>query len=710
MGKWRWGVILDAGSSGTRVHVYRWLNPLRARQEATGAELSRLPDVHTKPEYTKKILPGVSSFAENPLDIGPKHLQGLLDHALSIVPENQVTDTPIFLMATAGVRLLEPSKQRALLDEICAYAQQHSNFSLPDCDLHIQVISGETEGLYGWIAVNYLLKSFDAPQLNKHGSNHHTYGLLEMGGASAQIAFAPNATETEKHANDLKLLRLRSINGDASEYKVFTATWLGFGVNQARERYVQSLLDASYTTNVHEILDPCLPSGLRTTIDGRPVMYSPRDITLLGTGLFDECLRKTYPLLDKDAPCTNQPCLLHGQHVPVIDWSINHFVGVSEYWHTTHGVFDLEHVNNKYNALAYKNMAMSFCSEEWDDIERYVEKKVWGSKVDAKIAQEVCFKASWIINVLHEGIGMPQGPSKYEDRVLNSTTNSSAISTSQDHALLDPFQAVDTIDKSEVTWTLGKMILYAAGQIPPSASVDAPAPVGFGPNLAGPEFFQEAGSDFRSIPSIDDENSWTEAAEELVEKAHYSPPSMNSLVFFILILIFVGYLFRKRDLRLRLSRLVRNNRRSSSLRSKGRSFFYSGGNIFGSRSSIIYDKVLEEGAADTGFDLGEAESDDNEYSESSNSSRIGRTSGLATPNLIVINVDPGAPYFDTTCTGGGPGEGKGLGITNSNAFHRAGLAARTESRDRSSLGQPAGGAARPKHWTDNGLSSELNLQ
>ncbi|RAL63932.1 hypothetical protein DID88_003120 [Monilinia fructigena] len=259
MGKWRYGVILDAGSSGTRVHIYRWLNSAKALQNPDAITLQSLPKLETNKKMDKKIKPGVSTFGERPADVGPEHLQQLLDHALDIVPKDQVSDTPIFLMATAGMRLLPQVQQNVLLSEICDYAQKHTRFDLPDCNLHIQVIPGETEGLYGWIAANYLLGGFDTPEEHAHGKGHHTYGFLDMGGASAQIAFAPNATEAEKHSDDLKLLRMRTMNGQPAEYKVFTTTWLGFGVNQARRRFVEGLMDASYTKETKELLDPCLP-------------------------------------------------------------------------------------------------------------------------------------------------------------------------------------------------------------------------------------------------------------------------------------------------------------------------------------------------------------------------------------------------------------------------------------------------------------------
>jgi len=403
----RYGVILDAGSSGTRVHVYRWLNSAKAIEKADSVKLHSLPALRTKSDWTLKIKPGVSTFGDHPADVGVDHLQKLLDHALDVVPEDQVEDTPLFLMATAGVRLLEPMKQSALLGEICSYAQTYTKFSLPDCGLHIQVIPGETEGLYGWIAANYLLGGFDAPTEHNHGKGHHTYGFLDMGGASAQIAFAPNATEAEKHANDLKLLRMRTLDGKPSEYKVFTTTWLGFGVNQARERYVQALMDATYTHEAMELPDPCLPSGLQTTLKGEEVEKSTgKEPILHGTGRFEECVAQTYPLLDKEAPCLDQPCLLHGQHVPAIDFDVNHFVGVSEYWHTTHSVFKMD--DKSYDLATYQQLVVDFCSEEWEDIKGNVLSHKWGKKVDAKTAQEVCFKASWLINMLHAGIGIPR--------------------------------------------------------------------------------------------------------------------------------------------------------------------------------------------------------------------------------------------------------------------------------------------------------------
>ncbi|KAK0722278.1 nucleoside phosphatase family-domain-containing protein [Lasiosphaeria miniovina] len=665
----RWGVILDAGSSGTRLHIYRWKDPEKALKNASKKEHGSLPRLVTEKKWTKKIRPGVSEFGDKPSRVGPEHLQSLIDHALKIIPEDKIKDTPIFLMATAGMRLLPDSTQASLTNQICRYFQENTDFSLLDCGLHIQVIPGETEGLYGWIASNYLLGGFDKPDSHQHGKGHHTYGFLDMGGASAQIAFAPNSTEAEKHSNDLKLLRMRTIDGSASEYKVFTATWLGFGVNQARESYVQSLRELYTPSAENELPDPCMPKGLRTTLDGDQVGGHRTDVlTLLGTGAFDECLKLTHPLLGKDKPCRDQPCLLNGQHVPAIDFDVNHFIGVSEYWHTTHGVFGGEG-DKAYDFKTYQQRVKDFCSRDWDSI---VPKLDTRKKVDAKIAQEACFKASWLINVLHDGIGIPRIGI---EKLPAANVSKGALEHAKQQGFLDPFQPVDKIGDIEVSWTLGKMVLYAAGQIPPKSGDDR-YPVGFGSNAAEtiPSDFQFAGSSWHPHGHVnethDGDDDWDLEAEDLLDKA--KSRSASGLLIFFLLFVVLLYFFRTRERRMRLYGKVNalffhRPRRPGSPRKGGggRGLSIITNKLF-RRPSAMYERVMEEGDADH-FELGDVDSSsssdggDNDHSDSSEGSGFGRTSGLATPKVNLTEFEP---------------------TPSGSALDRSGLVVRTDSRDR----------------------------
>lgn len=630
MEKWRYGVVLDAGSSGTRAHVYRWLDPGTARRKASKKQLHSLPKLETKKKWTKKVHPGISTFGTKPELVGKDHLKKLFDHTRDIIPQDAVPDTPIFLLATAGMRLLPDLQRKNLLAEICSYAQSHTEFQITSCRSNFEVIPGETEGLFGWLATNYLLGGFDFPEDHEHGEGHHTYGFLDMGGASAQIAFSPNATESEKHADDLKLVRLRTINGAAFESRIFVTTWLGYGANEARRRYVEALLEESGSKDTAELEDPCLPIGLEITTQGDVLLpgstVQGKTPTLIGNGKFEECLHRTYPLLDKDAPCEDEPCLLHGVHVPAIDFDVNHFVGVSEYWHTTHEVFEMGHKDKAYDFNTYQQRVKEFCSDEWSTIAEGIEKHQWGKKVDEKTAVQVCFKASWLINLLHEGIGIPRVGLEETPGTHNGTEE--VLNSAKEKGYTESFQAVDRIDDTEVSWTLGKMILHASSQIPP---LDASLPVGFGTNIRGgglPLDFQYAGPKVTSVPSSvnqthpdgpstmpdDEEETWRDTLF-----LDQTPRRIPGILLFLLMLCFAIFLLCGRDRRQRLYRRIGLHtaptlRRRKPGPSKLPSIFRS------SSSGGAYERVLEDGDAADQFELADADGGDGESSDSSGQS------------------------------------------------------------------------------------------
>ncbi|KAK3053694.1 Golgi apyrase [Extremus antarcticus] len=684
--KHKYGVVLDAGSSGSRVYIYRYKTAEYVKEKEDTKELGRLPKIKTKKSWNFKVKPGISTFGDKPELVGEEHLKELVAFAEEQVPKDEIENTPIFLLATAGMRLLPKAQRDAVLENVCAYFQKHSKFQIPDCDLHIQVIPGETEGLYGWVAANYLLDGFDKPEKNDHGDGHHTYGFLDMGGASAQIAFAPNATEAEKHANDLKLLRLRTVEGEAIEYGVFVTTWLGFGANEARRRYVEHLLGAS--PGEQEVPDPCLPVGLLIKPTGEEIEPGSSKATgklshLIGTGKFTDCLHSAYPLLEKNKPCDDPPCLLNGMHTPAIDFGVNHFVGVSEFWHTTHEIFAMAHKDRAYDFASYQKQVSELCSRKWSDLEKDIEKEFWGSKVDAKTVEEVCFKASWLINMLHEGIGVPRVSLEQSGHPITGEANktNAIVDGAEDKGFLDPFQAVNKIDGTEVSWTLGKMVLYASSQMPPAKDSMA---VGFGSNLPGtklPSDFQFASGKLAepttgSASDTAGDKSW----HDRILGSSYSR-RIPGLLIFLLILALAMYLLCGRERRLSYWQKVTGRRTSPSWsRRKGAAPGLFSAKLFGN-TSPSYERVLEEAADPDDFELADLPSDDQVYSDSSNSShgRTGRSSGWATPSTRGLSPDVSRPspkkgYFDPSSSAAA-----GLGIT---PFERGGLTVRTESRER----------------------------
>lgn len=685
MGKHSYAVILDAGSSGTRVYVYNWKKAAYVRTKEDAHDLAELPKIKTHKDWRLKVHPGVSTFGNKPELVGPEHLAPLLTFALDVVPREEVPNTPIFVLATAGMRLLPDMQRSQLLGHICAYFRRESRFQLPDCDLHVQVIPGETEGLYGWIAANYLLGGFDAPGKHDHGKGHHTYGFLDMGGASAQIAFAPNSTETQRHANDLKLLRLRTMDGNSLEYRVFVTTWLGFGANEARRRYVESLIDL-YPAG-RTLPDPCLPVGLQVNKTGYELLPTTAlddsdTVRIKGTGQFPECLKRTYPLLQKEEPCKDPPCLLNGIHTPAIDFDVNHFVGVSEYWHTTHELFAMAHKDKAYDLFSYQKQVTDLCSRKWDDIKLDVKKHKWGDKVDEKTVEEVCFKASWLINMLHDGIGIPRVGLETDKQTLTGSANktNAIVDSAKDRGFLDAFQAVDKIDGTEVSWTLGKIVLYASSQVPAAAPDDDP--VGFGSNRPGvaiPFDFQYPSAANSSLASqlsavddafgADDDKDW----HDRIFHSDYSR-RVPGILIFLLILVLALYLMCGRERRANIWNKIishgnNNNRRPGLKRRKAPGFL--GGKLFGSTTGgPSYERVdhdVDDGDMELGDVLGSL-SESVHSDEGTSPPRTGRTSGVATPAIRGLSPDvtrassKSKGYFDRT---GAPAfaAAHGLGIS-----------------------------------------------
>ncbi|KAK1290992.1 putative apyrase 6 [Acorus calamus] len=160
-------IVIDGGSTGTRIHVYRF------RRGAL------LPVVDFgeggQSAATMKVHPGLSSYADRPERAG-ESLVELLEFGKGRVPRERWADTEVRLMATAGLRLLDRRVQERVLTS-CRRVLRASGFRFQDD--WASVISGADEGMYAWVAANYALGTLG-------GDPRQTTGIIELGGASAQ--------------------------------------------------------------------------------------------------------------------------------------------------------------------------------------------------------------------------------------------------------------------------------------------------------------------------------------------------------------------------------------------------------------------------------------------------------------------------------------------------------------------------------------------
>ncbi|ETO00535.1 ectonucleoside triphosphate diphosphohydrolase 6 (putative function), partial [Reticulomyxa filosa] len=145
---YEYAVIIDAGSTGSRVHVYRF---------------SRYPsgmliDFDFANHQYKKFSPGLSSFEYQTLKRSKitQYLSPLINYAREHVPHYVRSRTPLYLLATAGMRKLreENNTLASMIMRMCAEELQDSEFLVKKD--WVRIIDGKHEGVWGWITANYL--------------------------------------------------------------------------------------------------------------------------------------------------------------------------------------------------------------------------------------------------------------------------------------------------------------------------------------------------------------------------------------------------------------------------------------------------------------------------------------------------------------------------------------------------------------------------
>ena len=236
-----------------------------------------------------------------------------------------------------------------------------------------------------------------------------------------------------RHKNDLTEINLRKFDGSQLSFRVFVTTFLGFGANEARRRYVQLLLDANKNASQPEsILDNCMPHGLKSTEHGA---------TLSGTGRFDSCIQDTVPLLNKELPCPDDPCFFNGVHVPLADFKLHKFLGVSEFWYTS---FDVYQLGGVYSPTTMLQASKKYCESSWDSIQSDHVSGKFPHVHDISRLQAQCFKSAWLLNILHKGFGFPK-------------------ESMENPASTQPmFETINDINNFTVSWTLGAMLLQVS--------------------------------------------------------------------------------------------------------------------------------------------------------------------------------------------------------------------------------------------------------
>ncbi|KAB1270859.1 Ectonucleoside triphosphate diphosphohydrolase 7, partial [Camelus dromedarius] len=150
-----YGLVVDCGSSGSRIFVYFW--PRHNGNPHDLLDIKQMRDRNSQP-VVKKIKPGISAMADTP-EHASDYLRPLLSFAAAHVPVRKHKETPLYILCTAGMRLLPERKQLAILADLVKDLPLEFDFLFSQSQA--EVISGKQEGVYAWIGINFVLGRFD---------------------------------------------------------------------------------------------------------------------------------------------------------------------------------------------------------------------------------------------------------------------------------------------------------------------------------------------------------------------------------------------------------------------------------------------------------------------------------------------------------------------------------------------------------------------
>ena len=381
-----YAILFDAGSSGTRMEIYQFLASGPSLQPSQVIQLS--PSPH-------KVEPGLSEFADDPSKVDA-YLMPLLESSKKTIPQDKQASSPIYLLATAGMRLLPEDQANAILDEVRNLFNDKSKcpFLFED-DNDARVILGKTEGIYGWVTVNFLSGVF--------GSNKKSFGSLDLGGASHQNAFEINENNSKVKSN-LKLIihdntpEIMVIYVGGRNYSVFSRSYLGYGQDQAREHYLDSIAQKANCAINHEcvVKSPCHNKGFKESLT-----YVGQESVFEGTAQVELCqqiIRELFFCRTAD----KQKCPFFDQ--PKLQ---GNFYGFSAIYYVLTDIdavcSDCQH--NKVTPRKIDHSSQEFCTKDYDEIK------------EDPYAKDNCFGGNYIYELLTAGYQL--SPRK-KTRVTNS--------------------------------------------------------------------------------------------------------------------------------------------------------------------------------------------------------------------------------------------------------------------------------------------------
>lgn len=400
--------MIDAGSTGSRIHVYRFNNC---------GSTPELEDEVFKQTEKKAGGSGLSSYKDDP-EAAARSLDPLMDEAVAHVPDEYKRCSPVAVKATAGLRMVGSEAAEKILEAVRNHLETAYPFPVVSKEKGgVEILDGSQEGVYAWITTNYLLGKIGGPDESP------TAAIFDLGGGSTQIVFQPTFEKSKHGGMPEKLAEgdhKYNLDFGGRHFELYQYSHLGYGLMEARKAIHRAVVEgkmshAAQRPNVlkEPIVNPCIIPGTERKVDvtfpeSHPLgpkttftMVGPTDATSAASAAV-QCRGIAEKILKKDTECKLAPCSFNGIHQPSLSKTFSREdVYIFSYFYDRTQPLGMP---SSFTLDELHKLTNTVCTGEsnWQVFEG-----VEGALAELRDRPEWCLDLNFIISLLHTGYEMP---------------------------------------------------------------------------------------------------------------------------------------------------------------------------------------------------------------------------------------------------------------------------------------------------------------
>ena len=366
----KYAVVIDAGSTGSRVHIFKFAKGIKG-------------DLELESDDFDQLKPGLSAYADKP-EQGAQSLKPLLERAMKAVPSEMHSSTPIMVGATAGLRLLPDGKADVILDHVKSFLEEYPFVSGKDA---VTILSGQSEGAFAWLTLNYLLGNLGKPY-------DETVAAIDLGGGSVQQAFAMGPTEIKEAPKPDYITKLK---GGGKEYSVYVHSYLGYGLMAARAAVLE--IDPN---GPEDESHPCIHEGYKGQYSYGEDVYQAEGKESVGAQ-YDQCMATVLTALNRDEKCgAPQPqCAFGGawmgSRIPDVFYVSSYFYDRA----ADAGLLDEKDAHAVVSPRLFKDMAEDVCDLDLKSVQSKYD------RVQEEHSPYFCLDLTYAHTLLTGGFNIP---------------------------------------------------------------------------------------------------------------------------------------------------------------------------------------------------------------------------------------------------------------------------------------------------------------